>query len=228
MLRSLPVSPLPSQALAFTNNVYLPPALFAELLPFSGEADEYVHAYGIMVSINGVLFNVRPLKSAEEGTLAMNSMQRRAANITMNQTVECAVFRPPPPADTFVLSAISLELDLLTNKKAAAAAPIPLDCPALTRTVQEVFVNQPFQVGQTFIIDFGGKSLSTRVVAMTPVTVTTTSSERVLRGQLSRVTEIVWSKGPHAGASIQLQGLESAYVASPAVHTQMRRRPRRL
>jgi hypothetical protein len=201
----LRVSSLPSQALAFTNNVYVPTEIFQALRVHSSSNDEEVNAYGLMISVSGIIFCGRPLKNAEEGGIAMNALQRRTASLAQNQMVTVSIFSPT--SLEFVLSSINLEVDVLANKK--STQPIPVDCPALTRSALETFCYQPFQIGQVFTIDFGGKNLSCKVVSMTPVAATTPGgpTARITVGQLVRVTEIVWAKA--TGSTLQLQGQES-------------------
>jgi vesicle-fusing ATPase len=206
----LTVANLPSNALAFTNFVYINDSDFNTLRAASplsdAEHDKEVQVSGLAVQVLSWVFNVKPLKAMNPGEIGMNGLQRRTASLSLNQRLSVAPYQLPE--DGFALASLHLEVDLVRKARNVEAESI--DCPGLGKIVAQNFNNHTFAVGQMFAADFAGVPLSFKVTSVAPSYMKgapTGRTAEVTRGMLlAKNTEIVFAKQKEANIKMVGQG----------------------
>ncbi|KDO24770.1 hypothetical protein SPRG_09631 [Saprolegnia parasitica CBS 223.65] len=165
------VGGLASQALAFTNSIYVHPDDFRALVsrtPRGVTSVEQLKASGLNVWANNkYVFAAQPLAETPMGTVGMGQMHRLSANLAMGQSVALTPW-VPDVARGFAIATVHFEVQALLMRSNIVA---DFDCEAVKRIFEQQYLNQAFSPGQCIVIDIGGKPVKmcvTKVDLLTP------------------------------------------------------------
>ncbi|OQR98080.1 vesicle-fusing ATPase [Achlya hypogyna] len=165
------VGGLASQALAFTNSIYVHPEEFRALVsrtPRGVTSIEQIKASGLNVWVNNkFVFAAQPLDENPVGTVGMGVMHRLSANLAMGQPASLTPW-VPDVARGFAIATVHFEIQALLMRSNAVA---DFDCEAVKATFERQYVNHAFTPGQFIVIDVAGKPVKmcvTKLELLTP------------------------------------------------------------
>ncbi|KAK8810019.1 hypothetical protein WA538_003571, partial [Blastocystis sp. DL] len=159
MPRTFKVAGISSNKLAYTNCVYVSPKDYDKLMSDAGKMDE--ENPGVLVQVNDFVFTARPFDDTPKHEMAFNMLQRRCANLAMNNEVEVSVY---PQENIRVINNITFEIDLL--QKNNTGKPIDVDCDKLTKVMKDLYGRQMFTVDQMMVVQVENLSLRLQVTGM--------------------------------------------------------------
>ena len=147
----LQVAHLPANRLALTNRVYLSPhnlnALKAAMPP---------EAAGTMplVTVGRHPYAAEAHPAVDNGSIALNGLHRRYAQLSLAAKVVVRPFVPPP---NFALATLEITVDLLAKRSQqgpSRAPPREIDTDRLAQDVLINFEGQIFEIGRVLAMDF--------------------------------------------------------------------------
>ena len=178
----------PEQALSLTNCVFLSPEDHDTLS--GGTTSE------IFLEVKGCVFTARPHKQINNGTIGVNSIQRRYLGASENEPVDAAVFSAGS-MDSVGLAALTFSVDYVLKNKARGDAKV--DAEELTKAIVSRFQLQFFTMGQQLALDYRGDNLLLTVTALEAAG----SSVQATRGMLAgSTTEVLLQKAPNSAITL--------------------------
>jgi len=203
----LQVANLPANRLALTNRVYLSPhnlnALKAAMPP---------EAAGTMplVTVGRHPYAAEAHPSVDDGSIALNGLHRRYAQLSLAAKVVVRPFVPPP---NFALATLEITVDLLAKRSQqgpSRAPPREIDTDRLAQDVLINFEGQIFEIGRVLAMDFEGTKLELTVSGVGQIDLEgggdTQGSQM---GQLLGPTDLSFAKAK-GSTTIQLAGSKVA------------------
>ena len=192
-------SGISSNKLAYTNCVYVSPKDYDKLMSDAGKMDE--ENPGVLVQVNDFVFTARPFDDTPKHEMAFNMLQRRCANLAMNNEVEVSVY---PQENIRVINNITFEIDLL--QKNNTGKPIDVDCNKLTKVMKDLYGRQMFTVDQMMVVQVENLSLRLQVTGMEFIEIEGQKQEPVIGracGQLVKASTLLFKKKKDAALRIQ-------------------------
>ena len=178
----------PEQALSLTNCVFLSPEDHDTLS--GGTTSE------IFLEVKGCVFTARPHRQVNNGTIGVNSIQRRYLGASENEPVDAAVFSAGS-MDSVGLAALTFSVDYILKNKARGDAKV--DAEELTKAIVSRFQLQFFTMGQQLALDYRGDNLLLTVTALEAAG----SSAQATRGMLAgSATEVLLQKAPNSAITL--------------------------
>lgn len=175
---------LPSQDLAFTNRVYTSTADYAQL---GGQPQTICY-----IETKGCYFTIEGHPQMEQGSIALNKVQREWAKVGLNAEVFAKRYSVPKGFD---LGAVTFEVDFLL-KPQPSAPRVEIQGDQLEEVFRKAFVNQICVVGQKLAFDFEGKLLHFIVTGTQPFDLGTGEAQaKTDKGILTSQTEIDFRQG---------------------------------
>ncbi|KAK8806475.1 hypothetical protein WA588_003043 [Blastocystis sp. NMH] len=199
MPRTFKVAGISSNKLAYTNCVYVSPKDYDKLMSDAGKMDE--ENPGVLVQVNDFVFTARPFDDTPKHEMAFNMLQRRCANLAMNNEVEVSVY---PQENIRVINNITFEIDLL--QKNNTGKPIDVDCDKLTKVMKDLYGRQMFTVDQMMVVQVENLSLRLQVTGMEFIEIEGQKQEPVIGracGQLVKASTLLFKKKKDAALRIQ-------------------------
>ena len=199
MPRTFKVAGISSNKLAYTNCVYVSPKDYDKLMSDAGKMDE--ENPGVLVQVNDFVFTARPFDDTPKHEMAFNMLQRRCANLAMNNEVEVSVY---PQENIRVINNITFEIDLL--QKNNTGKPIDVDCDKLTKVMKDLYGRQMFTVDQMMVVQVENLSLRLQVTGMEFIEIDGQKQEPVIGracGQLVKASTLLFKKKKDAALRIQ-------------------------
>ncbi|CAM9712090.1 unnamed protein product [Chrysoparadoxa australica] len=194
MALNLAVDNLPANPLAYTNKIFVSDGDFARLSAASHHSSGKAHDKKLLVQLSGDwVFTASPHKDVGEGRVALNGLQRRNAQLTLQQQVSVS---PYALADVG-LSALSVVVDLLSKN---AKAHIQFDCERLSSAFLFQFTGFVVSPGQQLAIDYQGTKLNVTVDGIEHAS----SSSNSPHGLVLDATAINWNTA--SGSMVKLSG----------------------
>jgi hypothetical protein len=138
--------------------------------------------------------------------IGFNGLQRRNAQLTLNQPITAQLFRPDPSSTA---SSLTLTVDLLAKTK--PASPVPVDTDAAAAAFKDQFQGQVFSEGQTVAFDFQATKLEVTVSMVETIDEATDTADSppgppgtAKLGHVLAPTTVLFSK--KGGAALSLSG----------------------
>ena len=144
------VANCPSQELALTNCLFVSTRSLSLL---GGETE-------VNVELNGVVYTTRASDKVADGSIGMNSIQRRAIGVSQGDKVVAAVY---PARETVPLSSATLEVDYVVAAKHRPGTTI--DGKELAKSILARYAKQYVTTGQSVATEFQGFNLLLKVRA---------------------------------------------------------------
>jgi len=152
----LAVGNLPSNRLALTNKVYISQDNLAQIAAYY-EKNNVATGKTMLVDVNGHPYQVEAHPQVPSDQVALNGLQRRYLQLSLNTQVSIAPF---VPSSSIALAALEMTVDLLAKKKPdPKAKPKEIDTSRLAQTVLLILEEQMMEPGRTMAIDFEGTKL---------------------------------------------------------------------
>jgi len=189
----LQVGSLPSNRLALTNRVYISNSNFSLFESFGGGQ--------LLVSLgSNALYVAEGHSSVPDDQIALNGLQRRFCQFSLNTRTEVKKFNPPP---NFALASLEFSVDLLTKRSSGShdsrARPREIDTDKLAIDVLTLYEEHVFTSGQLMALDFEGTKLELAVANVSVMTLGDETTDVINSdksiGQLLGPTEIRFRKG---------------------------------
>eukprot|EP00250_Pteridium_aquilinum_P005582 c15654_g1_i1 orf=195-2447(+) len=180
---TLTVGNTPDNSLALNNLAFCNPK----------QASSFEQGLALVSSPSGIsaVFTVQSHQSLEEGTLALNLIQRKYLKVSQRDLIKVSSFRPPDVG--FKLIVLTFEVDFVKGRGKAEE----LDAVVFGKHIQKMFINQVFTVGQLLLLEFMGThyilSVSQTVVDEQP------DAETATRGMLVKATSFFFESTPTSG-----------------------------
>jgi len=184
----------PSSSLALTNCVYVHPDDERVLPSTAGNAN--------YVLFKGYVYTFRASDKVKKGTVALNQIQRRVTQLSLNEpvTVEAYV-----PNSTFIyLDTLKLEVDYLAKGTKGGE----YDADELKKLVTREFVQQFFSLDQVIVADVAGTTLKFQVIDLSVVDL------KYVTGEVSKKEDPPGGRRPDRG--ILLKSTDVSFVKAPA------------
>lgn len=175
------------------------PKDYDKLMSDAGKMDE--ENPGVLVQVNDFVFTARPFDDTPKHEMAFNMLQRRCANLAMNNEVEVSVY---PQENIRVINNITFEIDLL--QKNNTGKPIDVDCNKLTKVMKDLYGRQMFTVDQMMVVQVENLSLRLQVTGMEFIEIEGQKQEPVIGracGQLVKASTLLFKKKKDAALRIQ-------------------------
>jgi len=152
----LAVGNLPSNRLALTNKVYISQDNLTQIAAYY-EKNNVATGKTMLVDVNGHPYQVEAHPQVPSDQVALNGLQRRYLQLSLNTQVSIAPF---VPSSSIALAALEMTVDLLAKKKPdPKAKPKEIDTSRLAQTVLLILEEQMMEPGRTMAIDFEGTKL---------------------------------------------------------------------
>ncbi|KAH0474939.1 MAG: uncharacterized protein KVP18_001297 [Porospora cf. gigantea A] len=165
---------LPDSSLAFSNHAYVHPVDYDQL------KSEFRGKGPVQASVKGLVLVVEPLKTVEQGNVALNKLQRTSARIGLGEQLPIMAWSNP------TMPVASLALNIATVKRDATAKVADTDIETLFRAR---FGECVLSAGQLFPLEKEGTTLQLKVLKMEPPVVDGKPSSPILHGTLDASTE---------------------------------------
>ncbi|CAM9595318.1 unnamed protein product, partial [Hapterophycus canaliculatus] len=210
----LSVVSTPANNLTFGNKVFLCPGDFEVLLAKSPAANRNLHSHNskdTLVSVDGWVFTASPHDGIGDGTLGLNALQRRTANLALHTAIPVSPFLES--AGNITMVALNMTADLMVKSK---GKPKQVDALKLSDAFKVSFNHQVFTPGQTLAMPFEGSKLQISVESVEVAALDGggggdragdqgfTGTHRSMHGLLNNQTDIGWTKPP--GSLVNLEG----------------------
>eukprot|EP00526_Cylindrotheca_closterium_P007020 CAMPEP_0113613192 /NCGR_PEP_ID=MMETSP0017_2-20120614/6510_1 /TAXON_ID=2856 /ORGANISM="Cylindrotheca closterium" /LENGTH=752 /DNA_ID=CAMNT_0000522293 /DNA_START=75 /DNA_END=2333 /DNA_ORIENTATION=+ /assembly_acc=CAM_ASM_000147 len=206
----LAVGNLPSNRLALTNKVYISQDNLSQIAQYY-EKNSVATGKTMLVDVNGHPYQVEAHPQVPSDQVALNGLQRRYLQLSLNTAVSIAPF---VPTSSVALASVVITVDLLAKKKPdPKAKPKEIDTNRLAQTVLLVLEEQMMEPGRTIAIDFEGTKLELGVKHMETIKVNKKKkkeksdepAESCKLGQLLGPTVITFSRA-EGGALLAFTG----------------------
>ena len=201
---SLKVDNLPKNNLAYSNLVYVSPSTFTALsgLPPPAPGGSPSSAPLTLIGIGSHVYGCASHKDVPDDVLALNGLQRKAGQVTLQQQLSVASYRPDPQS---CLATLTVAVDFLAKPKEKVQAKV-VNTDDLAKEFQSNFMGQMFMDGQVVALEFDGLKLEITVTAFERINISKDSKVKDDHlGQLLQPTAVMFQKAK--GASyITLEG----------------------
>ncbi|KAL6042923.1 transport between ER and Golgi ATPase protein [Balamuthia mandrillaris] len=208
----LNVAKVPSSTLAFTNCVYVHPSEVEALTPKNATSSPAPAQNYVL--INDFVFMFKASKRVSKGTIALGEMQRRTAQLSLNQAVNCVPF--VPTNENIFLASLKVEVDFLSKSSKRDT----IEAHLLNEVLRREFLHQYFTLDQQFVADVAGSALKFVVLDLEVVDLRAISGEtsnsdgegkaagkKARRGIMMKQTEIEFVKA--ADSKLNVAGASS-------------------
>lgn len=180
---TLLVGNTPDASLAYNNYAFCHPK----------QISAFDHGFALVSAPSGIsaVFTVQAHQALEEGTFALNLIQRKFLKVSQRDPLKVSSFRPPDVG--FKLVVLTFEVDFARARGKAEE----LDAIALGKQIQKMFGNQVFTVGQSLLFEFMGThyTLSVSQTALDEKA----DPEAATRGMLVKTTSFFFESTPTSG-----------------------------
>ncbi|TMW55157.1 hypothetical protein Poli38472_013919 [Pythium oligandrum] len=156
---------LPSNSLAFTNNVYVNYDDFLQLInqtPAGVTTKEDIRDHGLNIWVNKkFVFAARPNKQIPRGSIAVGTMQRMCASLPLGQACDLTPYIPKKG----ILSTVTFEIQQVLTRGQTNDLRV-IDCNILKTLFETEYVNQAFAAGQLMAVSCDGLPLRLQCVSV--------------------------------------------------------------
>jgi len=183
----LRVDRTPNQDLALTNCVFLHASDHAMLAPDGGGDG------GVYVEVIGHVFTARAVAGVAQGSVALNSLQRRLLSVKDGEAIRVDLFSP---TGNVALSSATIEVDFVTQQRRRGVEEI--DVAGLTQELLSSFSLHFLAIDQFFALKWKDTNLLLKVTALEVVSVDGApgADSSVFRGVLGQQTQPFFVKAP--------------------------------
>lgn len=200
---TMKVTKCPSEDLALTNLLYVNPNDFRQL----AIQNMRLNTVTAFVNVKGFVFTVKDHPQIPPGAISFTSIQRRFAEIALNDTLQVTPF-PIDAIESNYLGSVGLEVDNLAKTSKGEN----FDCAVLSELVVKTLEGQFLTVGQQFVLDVYGRNLIFLVRDLDVFTLGDARGKKdsrapTSRGILAKKTEVNFSPAPKT--SLKLTGAKS-------------------
>mmetsp|Transcript_15109 Transcript_15109/g.47456 ORF Transcript_15109/g.47456 Transcript_15109/m.47456 type:complete len:782 (-) Transcript_15109:195-2540(-) len=191
----LEVEASPSKQAAYTNKIYMAKSDFVALRARSpeqglGKDAEKVLVYVRSPSGSNWVFTACPDAKVRDGCVGVSTLQRKTAQLELNQRVELEAFLPTP--------SMAVECLRLSVTSMVSGKQVELDAQALSEYIKKEYLMQVFAVGQKLAIAFRRTALEACVEAVDFAAVAARQAGGGSRfGQLVGPSRLVLTSGPN-------------------------------
>lgn len=179
-----------TQDAAKTNCLFLSPR----------DASKYCRVPCPMVLVGGFVFTVKEAATATDGTVGLNSAQRKLLKVSTGDTVSCAPYDPNRDEKIAVLHA---KIEYYSSKKLNVKRDEKeFDAKELMRHITSRFGGQVLTVHQTILFEYIGSNYQLTVNDVLSASLLDHDSTSIHRGVLVPESEFVFETQPGSGIKV--------------------------
>lgn len=213
----LSVASSPSKELALTNQVFLSPKEYNDLLAGYPEASSGIAKERCYLQIRDQttnelrdqVYTFRSSDLIQNGTIGLSSLQRQNMNLATNEKVYTTLY--VPETNDIFLGILRLEVDFLVKSK---KVPERYDVEVMKKLVMSQLEQQIFALGQKFVLEIGGNNISFKIIEAQVINISQLNKSSDAprpepvksgnKGILVPQTDVMFEKA--AGSMVQLTG----------------------